>query len=116
MNEYANHAWQAIGDRDLARTKHGNEPPPHLTSALRRKGGGEIIRHGENSTGNIFRTHSFVLGQNLFEQLARRLKDKIRLIDRYCRCSTNSTDWHTLLLNPHPVPLSLLRGGGEEEG
>src|SRR5687767_9487551 len=116
LEENTDNARQTAWHRDLAGTQHWYKSPAHFTGTLRGEGRSKIVRHSEEDTCHIFRLH-FIIGLNdRFKQLTRSLQDKVRLICGDCGCTTNSTDWHGLLLGPHPCPLSLLRGGGEGGG
>src|SRR6185503_19871234 len=94
MDENTNHTWKAVRYRNFAGTKHRDKSPAHLTGALRGEGGSEIVCHGEDGAGYIFRHHAFVLRQNLFEQFAGGSQDKFWFIGGDGCCTTNPTDWH----------------------
>src|SRR5688572_2016474 len=116
VHQNADHMRKTIVYRNLTRAQHRDEVPAHLTGCLRRKGGDQIIRHRKDSASDVVRLHPFILRQNLLQQLARGLQNKLWFIGCYGCCSTDSTDRHRSLLEAHLEPLSLLRGGGEGEG
>src|ERR1041384_8339675 len=113
MNKHTDHARETVRNRDFTCTKHGDQTPAHFARGLGGEGGGKILCYSENGAGYIFRLHSFIFLKNLLQQFPRCLKNEVRFISGHCRCSTNSTDRHRLLLGLLLGSLSLLRGGGE---
>src|SRR5215207_5942266 len=116
MEQNTNDARQTTGHRDLAPTQHRYKSPAHFTGTLCREGRSEIVRHSEQDAGNIFGLHFTIRPNDCFKQFTRGLQDKVGVVCSDGYRSTNSTDWHELLLRPHPGPSPSLEEVGRERG
>ena len=80
MNKDTDHTRQTIRHGNLARAKHRDKSPAHLTGSLRGESGVEVVSHREERAGDIFGSHPIVLGKDFLQQFARGLMDEIGVI------------------------------------